>query len=101
MVKSEAPTLETKDGYRELEAYFKVGPGLTVDFAQFYIYLKELIRWGDKINLTAIRDPFEIVERHFLDSLYLLQFVSRGTVLDIGPGAGGANSRRPSSRRCA
>ncbi len=55
----------------------------------FDLYLKELLKWNQKINLTAIRSEKGIVLKHYLDSLsvnpYLPQHVS---VLDIGSGAG-------------
>ena len=55
----------------------------------FKIYLKELLKWNQKINLTAIRSEKGIVLKHFIDSFsvysYLYPHVS---VLDIGSGAG-------------
>ena len=57
---------------------------------QFDIYLKELIEWNKKFNLTSITDPAEIRIKHFEDSLTLLQFVplTDQSVIDIGAGAG-------------
>lgn len=74
--------------------------------AQLYqvsTYLDLLVRWNAKINLTAIRDPEEIVARHFGESFFAArhlappfgevgsnnehQFIAR-TALDIGSGAG-------------
>lgn len=66
----------------------------------FYHYLEEMQKWNERINLTAITNPMEVVERHFLDSLSLLPVisdinvlknsknVSRETFLDVGTGAG-------------
>jgi 16S rRNA (guanine527-N7)-methyltransferase len=52
-------------------------------------YLDLLVRWNQKINLTAIRTPEECVTRHFGESLYLARWVRlEGTLLDIGSGAG-------------
>jgi len=55
----------------------------------FGLYLKELLKWNQKINLTAIRSEKGIVLKHYLDSLSvnpcLPQHVS---ILDIGSGAG-------------
>lgn len=47
-----------------------------------------LLRWNRSINLTAITDPAEVLEKHVLDSLALAPFVPRGTLLDAGTGAG-------------
>lgn len=67
--------------------------------AIFDRYQSLLLKWNQKINLTAITAPHEIVEKHFLDSLALID-VSRETffqgnvpretlsVLDIGSGGG-------------
>lgn len=55
----------------------------------FEFFLEELMRWNRKINLTSIRSPFEIVVKHFLDSLAVSPYLSRGcSLLDIGSGAG-------------
>ena len=52
-------------------------------------YLDLLLRWNQKINLTAIRTPEECVTRHFGESLYLARWISlEGRLLDIGSGAG-------------
>ena len=55
----------------------------------FDLYLKELIRWNQRINLTAIRTEKGIVLKHFLDSLSACPYLPKVTaVLDIGSGAG-------------
>lgn len=52
-------------------------------------FLGELLRWNRRINLTAITDPAEGIEKHLVDSLIPLPLL-RGdeTVLDIGSGGG-------------
>ncbi len=56
---------------------------------RFFIYLTELKKWNQKINLTSIEFDKDILIRHFLDSMTVYPFVSQSkTVLDIGSGAG-------------
>jgi len=62
-------------------------------YAQLSGYLDLLLRWNARTNLTAIRDPEEIVRRHFGESLFvgvhLAPLLSSGaTLLDFGSGAG-------------
>ena len=58
-----------------------------------YLYL--LLRWNARVNLTAIRDPEQIVTRHFGESLLAARVLERnphfcrtGTLADVGSGAG-------------
>jgi 16S rRNA (guanine527-N7)-methyltransferase len=57
---------------------------------QFATYLDELRAWNERINLTAITDPREIVTRHFLDSLRcaLSWGAAPASLIDVGTGAG-------------
>ena len=53
------------------------------------IYLDLLLRWNARTNLTAIRDPEEIVRRHFGESLFTATHLPPATtLLDFGSGAG-------------
>jgi len=55
----------------------------------FWLYMQELLEWNKSINLTAIRDPDDIIIKHFVDSLTPLPYLElTGRLLDIGPGAG-------------
>ncbi len=58
---------------------------------QFVAYWCELQRWNSRVNLTSIRKARDIVVKHFLDSLAVLQYfpIEAGdSVVDIGAGAG-------------
>lgn len=55
------------------------------------LYGNLLLEWNEKINLTAIKDPKDIVIKHFIDSLSLLKVInpkSGENLIDIGTGAG-------------
>jgi len=51
-------------------------------------YLALLNRWNRTYNLTAIRDPLEMVTRHLLDSLAMQPYLEQGTLADLGTGPG-------------
>src|SRR6202047_383804 len=53
-------------------------------------YMKLLLTWNEKINLTAIRDPLEILYRHFCESMFAAVAVPlrRGRLADVGSGGG-------------
>ena len=51
-------------------------------------YLRLLIRWNARFNLTAIRNPDDMVVRHICDSLSIAPYVEGNTVIDVGAGAG-------------
>ena len=56
---------------------------------QFYKYMNLLIEWNEKINLTAIIEPKEIILKHFIDSLTIIKYMEPNkTLIDIGTGAG-------------
>ncbi len=78
------------------------GPPADLSSAQLQhisTYIDILLRWNARINLTAIRDPEDIVTRHFGEALFAARYlfpapssVSSGVndveVADVGSGAG-------------
>jgi len=57
---------------------------------QLLQYLSLLIKWNKAYNLTAVRNPDEMVSRHLLDSLSVVQYVEQygNDWLDVGSGGG-------------
>jgi 16S rRNA (guanine527-N7)-methyltransferase len=51
-------------------------------------YLALLAKWNKVYNLTAIREPQQMLTHHILDSLAVLPFINGHTLLDVGSGAG-------------
>lgn len=59
-----------------------------VQHQQLLRFLSLLQRWNQVYNLTAVREPLDMVPRHLLDSLVIQPFLFGDTVLDLGTGAG-------------
>lgn len=89
---SDDPAAVLASGLRALN----LKPGLA---PPLLAYLAELVKWNAAYNLTAVRNPVEMVTRHLLDSLAVLPFVFRphslreiessgSRLLDVGSGAG-------------
>lgn len=57
---------------------------------QIQQYIALLLRWNDKMNLTAIRDPLEILYRHFCESMFGAAAipVEKCRLADVGSGGG-------------
>ena len=74
---------------RLLQPYAAVNAG-QIEYISRYINI--LLKWNARINLTAVREPTEIVTRHFGESLFLAEYLigpdCRSTVADLGSGAG-------------
>ncbi|EIJ41146.1 16S rRNA (guanine(527)-N(7))-methyltransferase GidB [Beggiatoa alba B18LD] len=56
--------------------------------AQLIRYVELLQKWNQAYNLTAIRDPQDMVVKHLLDSLAVLPYIQGTHFLDVGTGAG-------------
>ena len=56
---------------------------------QFYDYMNILTEWNKVMNLTAITEPNEIIIKHFVDSLTILDKIeNKKVIIDVGTGAG-------------
>jgi 16S rRNA (guanine527-N7)-methyltransferase len=57
---------------------------------QIQQFIRVLLAWNEKMNLTAIRDPLEILYRHFCESMYagITVPVEKGRLADVGSGGG-------------
>ena len=68
--------------------------GLNIDLStsqikQFYDYMNLLIEWNKVMNLTGITEPREIIVKHFIDSLTILENIDKNAnIIDVGTGAG-------------
>ena len=56
---------------------------------KFYNYMNLLLEWNEKINLTAIIEPREVILKHFVDSLTIAKYIKKNEkLIDVGTGAG-------------
>jgi 16S rRNA (guanine527-N7)-methyltransferase len=59
-----------------------------IQIQQLLDYLALLVKWNKVYNLTALRDPAQMLSKHLLDSLALLAYLDAESLLDVGTGAG-------------
>ncbi len=78
-----------------LEKYLKDGAaqfGAELDanmVRSLFEYKRLLLEWNEKMNLTAIQDDKEIIQKHFVDSLSITPYLKGiGSLVDVGTGAG-------------
>jgi 16S rRNA (guanine527-N7)-methyltransferase len=83
------PSPPSSDTIRRALSEFQLTAGDT-QVSQIQQYMKLLLAWNDKVNLTAIRNPLEILYRHFCESMYAAMAVpfQKGRLADIGSGGG-------------
>lgn len=68
--------------------------GINIDLfhvEQFKKYFNLLSEWNKKMNLTAITDPYNVITKHFLDSLSVYKcgkLIGNEKIIDVGTGAG-------------
>lgn len=80
------------DNFKELMCSY--GREIDIEFndkqlSQFYEYMNLLLEWNEKINLTAITEPEEVILKHFIDSLTINKYIKENkTLADVGTGAG-------------
>ncbi len=63
--------------------------GNPINEEKFFKYMKLLLKWNEKINLTAIKNEREFIVKHFIDSLTINNYIDENSnVIDVGTGAG-------------
>jgi len=84
-----APALPSMAVIRRALEEFQL-PAYDEQILQIQQYIKTLLTWNDKVNLTAIRDPLEILYRHFCESMFagVSVPIEHGRLADAGTGAG-------------
>lgn len=80
------------DKFNELMCFY--GSKIDIVFVdeqleKFYKYMELLLEWNEKINLTAITNPEDVILKHFIDSLTINKYIKKErTIADVGTGAG-------------
>ena len=81
--------------YKEFNKLFKQELDKTninlneIQIEKFYKYMLLIQEWNEKINLTAILEPKDMIIKHFIDSLSVAPKIKSGSkIIDVGTGAG-------------
>lgn len=76
--------IEMQEKSKDLSISFSVE-----QLEQFFEYMKLLLDWNERMNLTAIIEPNEIILKHFIDSITILKEIEDNSkIVDVGTGAG-------------
>ncbi len=72
------------------EILTRLNPSLTAEqLEKFEKYYVMLLDWNARVNLTAITEPEDVANKHFIDSLAAAPYLPQGArVIDVGTGAG-------------
>lgn len=80
-----------ESGLKELsvaDSFFSAVENLDEKIDCLLAYHQLLIKWNKAYNLTAIRNPSEMLSRHLLDSLTIAPYIEGRRFIDVGTGAG-------------
>jgi 16S rRNA (guanine527-N7)-methyltransferase len=83
------PTVPSSDTIHRALAEFRLSVN-EQQVLQIQQYMGLLLKWNEAVNLTAIRDPLEILYRHFCESMFAASAISldNGRLADVGSGGG-------------
>jgi len=83
------PVVPSSDTIHRALAEFKL-TAAEQQVQQIQRYIALLLKWNEAVNLTAIRDPLEILYRHFCESMFAASVASldNGRLADVGSGGG-------------
>lgn len=89
MLKAVTPALAEKLREKLQKGIGKLGIALPAGSEEKLLaYVAMLVKWNAAYNLTAVRDPEQMVVKHLLDSLSILPHVQGKTLIDVGTGGG-------------
>ena len=83
--------MEKTNFYKKMaEESEKIGIKLSDEqLNEFYEYMQLLLEWNEKMNLTAITEPEEVIKKHFVDSITIKKYIKEESrLIDVGTGAG-------------
>lgn len=82
----------TKEQFKSILKEKALNSGLELTetkLEKYYLYKEMLVSWNEKINLTAITDDEEIINKHIIDCLEATKYIKTGeNIIDVGTGAG-------------